>query len=60
VVYVGNPDYQPRQEPASSAAGGKRVYLDRVEWRYIPAPATASAVLEAGEVERKFLHTHVS
>ena len=31
VVYVRNPDYLPRPEPASSAAGGKRVYLDRVE-----------------------------
>jgi peptide/nickel transport system substrate-binding protein len=51
VVYVRNPDYLPRPEPASSAAGGKRVYLDRVEWLYIPAPATASAALEAGEVD---------
>ena len=51
VVYVRNPDYVPRPEPASSAAGGKRVYLDRVEWLYIPAPATASAALEAGEVD---------
>jgi peptide/nickel transport system substrate-binding protein len=51
VVYVRNPDYLPRPEPASSAAGGKRVYLDRVEWLYIPAPATASAALEVGEVD---------
>jgi peptide/nickel transport system substrate-binding protein len=35
VVYVRNPDYLPRPEPASSAAGGKRVYLDRVEWLLI-------------------------
>ncbi len=51
VVYVRNPEYMPRPEPASSAAGGKRVYLDRVEWLYIPAPATAGAALQAGEVD---------
>jgi peptide/nickel transport system substrate-binding protein len=51
VVYVRNPDYLPRPEPPSFAAGGKQVYLDRVEWLYIPDPATASAALEAGEVD---------
>jgi peptide/nickel transport system substrate-binding protein len=51
VVYVRNPDYVPRPEPPSFGAGGKRVYVDRVEWRYIPDPATASAALEAGEVD---------
>jgi peptide/nickel transport system substrate-binding protein len=35
----------------TAAAGRKRVYLERVEWLYIPAPATASAALEAGEVD---------
>ena len=51
VVYVRNPSYVPRAEPPSFAAGGKHVYVDRVEWLYIPAPATASAALEAGEVD---------
>jgi peptide/nickel transport system substrate-binding protein len=51
VVYVRNPTYVPRSEPPSFAAGGKHVYVDRVEWLYIPAPATASAALEAGEVD---------
>ena len=51
VVYVRNPDYVPRSEPASYGAGGKRVYVDRVEWLYIPDPATASAALERGEVD---------
>jgi peptide/nickel transport system substrate-binding protein len=51
VVYVRNPDYVPSPEPPSFAAGGKRVYVDRVEWLYIPDPATASAALEAGEVD---------
>ena len=43
VVYVRNPDYVPRPEPPSFAAGGKRVHVDRVEWLYIPDPATAQA-----------------
>jgi peptide/nickel transport system substrate-binding protein len=51
VVYVRNPSYVPRPEPPNSASGGKHVYVDRVEWLYIPAPATASAALEAGEVD---------
>src|SRR3989442_12767260 len=50
-VYVKNTDYVPRSEPASGAAGGKVVHLDRVVWRYQPDPATASAALEAGEPE---------
>jgi peptide/nickel transport system substrate-binding protein len=51
VVYARNPDYLPRAEPPSFGAGGKRVYVDRVEWLYIPDPATANAALEAGEVD---------
>ena len=51
VVYVRNPDYRPREEPPSFAAGGKNVKLDRVEWLYIPDPATAQAALVAGEVD---------
>jgi peptide/nickel transport system substrate-binding protein len=51
VVYVRNPDYIPRSEPPSFGAGGKRVYVDRVEWFYIPDPATAGAALEAGEID---------
>jgi len=35
-VYVRNPDYVPRSEPVSLAAGGKVVKVDRVEWSYIP------------------------
>jgi peptide/nickel transport system substrate-binding protein len=50
-VYVRNPDYVPRDEPPSLAAGGKRVYVDRVEWLYIPDPSTALAALAAGEVD---------
>jgi peptide/nickel transport system substrate-binding protein len=51
VVYARNPDYVPRNEPPSGAAGGKRVYVDRVVARYIPDAATAMAALEAGEID---------
>jgi peptide/nickel transport system substrate-binding protein len=51
VVYVRNADYVPRQEPASGSAGGKRVHLDKVVWRYMPDHATAAAALAAGEVD---------
>src|SRR5229473_1963979 len=44
-------DYVPRQEPASWAAGGKRMLVDRVEWITMPDPSTASAALQNGEVD---------
>src|ERR1043166_336192 len=34
-VYVKNPKYQPRSEPASGLAGGKVAKVDRVEWIWI-------------------------
>jgi peptide/nickel transport system substrate-binding protein len=51
VVYVRNPDYVPRPEPASLAAGGKVARVERVEWYYIPDQATAQAALAAGEMD---------
>ena len=51
VVYVKNEAYVPRSEPASAAAGGKVVKVDRVEWIYIPDPATALNALKNGEVD---------
>jgi len=51
VVYVRNPDYVPRKEPPSWAAGGKVAKVDRIEWTYIPDPATAAAALVAGEAD---------
>ena len=43
--------YVPRDEPVDGASGGKRVLVDRVEWRIIPDPATAAAALQRGEVD---------
>jgi peptide/nickel transport system substrate-binding protein len=51
VVYVRNADYVPRNERPSGSTGGKKVYLDKVIWRYVPDPATANAALAAGEVD---------
>ena len=51
VAYGKFDQYVPRQEPASGLAGGKMVYFDRVEWTVIPDSATASAALQAGEVD---------
>jgi peptide/nickel transport system substrate-binding protein len=51
VVYVRNPAYRPRSEPADGYAGGKVVHVDRVEWLYTPDPGTAAQALIAGEVD---------
>jgi peptide/nickel transport system substrate-binding protein len=50
-VYVRNPDYIPRDESPSGSTGGKKVYLNKVVWRYIPDPWDAADALSAGEVD---------
>src|SRR5262249_28326093 len=49
VVYVRNPDYNPRDEAPSGSTGGKKVYVDKVVWRYIPEPWDAAEDLAAGQ-----------
>jgi hypothetical protein len=51
VVYEKFTDYVPRKEPASQAAGGKVVYVDRVESIYIPDHGVAMAALASGELD---------
>lgn len=51
VVYVKNPDYIPRAEPPSGAAGAKIAKVERVEWIYIPDSQTAMNALIGGEVD---------
>ena len=51
VVYVKNPKYKPRPEPASGLAGGKVVKLDRVEWVWIPDAETQLNALLNGEID---------
>lgn len=56
VVYARFEGYRPREEGvASRTAGPKRARFDRVEWRIIPDPATASAALQRGEVDWWFV-----
>jgi peptide/nickel transport system substrate-binding protein len=43
--------YVPRAEPPSWASGGKIARMERVEWKVIPDAATASAALQAGEID---------
>jgi peptide/nickel transport system substrate-binding protein len=50
-VYVKNPKYKPRSEPASGLAGGKVVKLDQVIWRSVGDHQTAVNALLAGEVD---------
>jgi peptide/nickel transport system substrate-binding protein len=50
-AYAKNTKYVPRQEPPSYYAGGKVANFDRVEWKIIPDPATASGALQRGEID---------
>jgi peptide/nickel transport system substrate-binding protein len=45
------PGYEPRPEPPSWFAGGKRILVDRIEWVTIPDSATAAAALQSGEID---------
>ena len=51
IVFVKNPDYVPRSDPADGYAGGKVVKVDRVEWNIIPDANTAVSALKKGEVD---------
>ena len=51
IVYVKNPNYVPRPEPASGTAGGKHVYVDRVEWIVLKDAQTQANAIANGEVD---------
>ena len=50
-VYVKNPKYKPRAEPASGLSGGKIAKVDRVEWITIPDQQTQVNALLNGEID---------
>ncbi len=50
-VYIKNPKYKPRAEPASGLAGGKIAKVDRVEFIDMPDPTQQVNALIAGEVD---------
>jgi peptide/nickel transport system substrate-binding protein len=51
VVYEKFADYVPRDEPASLAAGGKVVHVDRVESIYLPDAGVAMSAIAGGEID---------
>jgi peptide/nickel transport system substrate-binding protein len=51
VVYLRNPDYIPREGAPSGSTGGKKPYLDKVVWRYVPDPWDAAEDLATGNVD---------
>ena len=50
-VYIKNPKYKPRSEPASGLAGGKVVKVDRVEIIEMPDPQQQVNALIDGEID---------
>lgn len=51
-VYLKNAKYVPRSEPPSGSTGGKRVFVDRVEWNLALRDAQAQVnALQKGEVD---------
>ncbi len=50
-VFDKNTDYIPREEAPDGLSGGRRVKVDRVEWKVIPDAATAAAAMQAGEID---------
>lgn len=50
-VYVRNPAYIPRAEPASGLAGGKRAGFDRIEMIILPELQTALNALRTGQID---------
>ncbi len=50
-VFVKNTRYKPRAEPPSGTAGGKNVYVDRVEWLFIRDAQTQLNALLNGEAD---------
>src|SRR5918994_3412910 len=50
-VYLKNPKYKPRSEPASGLAGGKVAKVDRVEFVDMPDPTQQVNALIAGEID---------
>lgn len=50
-IYVKNAKYVPRAEAPSGLAGGKKVFVDRVEWLSLKDPQTQLNALLAGEID---------
>lgn len=51
VVYVKNPNYLPRQEESSLAAGGKIAGVDRIVWKFYPDQSVAVQAMIDGKLD---------
>jgi peptide/nickel transport system substrate-binding protein len=51
LVFVRNPAYVGRSEPASFLAGNKKSLLPRIEWLILPDANSATAAVRNGEVD---------
>ena len=51
VVYTKHAKYVPRDEPASGTAGGKQVFVDRMEWVILKDAQTQANALIKGEID---------
>ncbi|MFZ4478705.1 MAG: ABC transporter substrate-binding protein [Rhodoferax sp.] len=51
LVFIRNPHYIARNEPANYLSGSKKTAFDRVEWLYLPDANSAIAALQKGEVD---------
>ncbi len=51
-VYLKNAKYVPRKEPPSGTTGGKRVFIDRIEWVLALRDAQTQVIaLQKGEID---------
>jgi peptide/nickel transport system substrate-binding protein len=50
-IYVKNTKYVPRNEPPNGTTGGKKVFVDRVEWLALKDAQTQQNALLAGEID---------
>ncbi|WP_109076156.1 MULTISPECIES: ABC transporter substrate-binding protein [unclassified Azospirillum] len=51
VVFVRNPAYVGRSEPADFLSGNRAGHIERIEWLYLPDSNSATASLALGEVD---------
>ncbi len=51
IVYVKNEKYVPRSEDPSGTAGGKRVFVDRLEWVILKDAQTQANAIANGEID---------
>lgn len=51
ITLVNNEAYVPRDEPKNGSAGGRRPYLDKIDYIEVPDAATRVAALQTGQTD---------